>query len=140
MNCFPQTLPLREKCPYSTFFGPYFAAFELNTDQKNFEYGHFSCSVHHRSLLEQSLNTAQKMKFSIKDFFSKCDEERRNPTEEILNEKLHFLCSVNMLHFSTYSVVSLEMNTSDIWSTDLPFTCSTSTIETLEESLKYVQI
>ena len=27
-----------------------------------------------------------KMKFSIKDFFSKCDE--------VLNRKLHFLCSV----------------------------------------------
>ena len=31
--------------------------------------------------------TAQKMKFSIKDFF----------TEEILNGKLHFLCSVNQM-------------------------------------------
>ena len=31
--------------------------------------------------------TAQKMKFSIKDFFSKCDQIRN------LNEKLHFLCS-----------------------------------------------
>ena len=30
--------------------------------------------------------TAQKMKFSIMDFFSKCNQ--------ILNEKLHFLCSV----------------------------------------------
>ena len=34
-------------------------------------------------------NTAQKMKFSIKEFFSKCEEI----TEEILNGKLHFLCS-----------------------------------------------
>ena len=39
--------------------------------------------------------TAQKMQFSIKDFFSKCDQIR-NPadlvifTEEILNGKLHF--------------------------------------------------
>ena len=31
------------------------------------------------------INTARKTKFSIKDFFSKCDE--------ILNGKLHFLCS-----------------------------------------------
>ena len=31
-------------------------------------------------------NTAQNNKFSIKDFFSKCDQ--------ILNGKLHFLCSV----------------------------------------------
>ena len=41
--------------------------------------------------------TAQKMKFSIKDFFSKCDQIRRIPadlvlfTEEILNGKRHFL-------------------------------------------------
>ena len=34
--------------------------------------------------------TAQKMKFSIKDFFSK----EITFTEEILNGKLHFLCSV----------------------------------------------
>ena len=42
---------------------------------------------------------AQKMKFSINDFFSKCDQIRRKLqdlvtfTEEILNGKLHFLCS-----------------------------------------------
>ena len=39
------------------------------------------------------------MKFSIKDFFSKCDQIRRKLdlvtfTEEIVNGKLHFLCSV----------------------------------------------
>ena len=42
------------------------------------------------------------MKFSIKDFFSKCDQIQRNPhktadlvtfPEEILNGKLHFQCS-----------------------------------------------
>ena len=27
------------------FSGPYFTAFELNTDQQNFEYGHFSRSA-----------------------------------------------------------------------------------------------
>ena len=43
---------------------------------------------------------AQKMKFSIKDFSSKCDQIRRKTanlvtfTEEILNEKPHSLCSV----------------------------------------------
>ena len=45
-------------------------------------------------------STAQKMKFSIKDFFSKCDQP--NPketvdlikfTEEVRNGKLQFLCS-----------------------------------------------
>ena len=44
--------------------------------------------------------TTQKMKFSIKDFSSKCDQIRSflekhllTFTGEILNEKLHFLCS-----------------------------------------------
>ena len=35
-------------------------------------------------VLKKVFNTAQKMKFSIKDFFSNCDQ--------ILKEKLHFLC------------------------------------------------
>ena len=52
--------PLREKCPYSEFFGPFFPTFGLNKerygvslrvrenkDQKNSEYGHFSRSEHH---------------------------------------------------------------------------------------------
>ena len=37
------------------------------------------------------------MKFSIKDFFSKCDQFSADLvtfTEEILNGKLHFLCCV----------------------------------------------
>ena len=44
------------------------------------------------------------MKFSIKDFFRKCDQIRRCPadfvtfTEEILNRKLYFLCSENPDH------------------------------------------
>ena len=37
--------------------------------------------------------TAQKMRFSIKDFFSKCDQIRMRIIEEILNGKLHF-CAV----------------------------------------------
>ena len=42
------------------------------------------------------MNAAQKMKFSIRDFFSKCDQIRSffpdlvTFTEEILNGKLHF--------------------------------------------------
>ena len=45
-------------------------------------------------------HTAQKMKFSIKDFCSKCDQIPQIPvdsvtfTEEILHGKLHFLYSV----------------------------------------------
>ena len=48
------------------------------------------------SQLDSVINTAQKMKFPIKDFFRKCDQIRRELvtfTEEILNGKLHFLCS-----------------------------------------------
>ena len=47
----------------------------------------------------RSHHTAQKMKFSIKDFFSKCDQIRWKTadlvtfTDEILNGKLYFLCS-----------------------------------------------
>ena len=41
--------------------------------------------------------TAQKMKFSMKDFFSKCDRIRTNmrkkSTEEIVNGKFNVLCS-----------------------------------------------
>ena len=37
--------------------------------------------------------TVQKMKFSIKDFFSKCDQ--------ILNEKLHFFCSNSAIKKNT---------------------------------------
>ena len=33
---------LREKCPYSEFFGPYSVQMRENTDQKNFEYEHFT--------------------------------------------------------------------------------------------------
>ena len=36
--------------------------------------------------------TAQKMKFSVKDFFSKCDQILTF-TKEVLNGKLPFLCS-----------------------------------------------
>ena len=40
-------------------------------------------------------HTAQKMKFSIKDFFNKCDQiqDLVTLTEEILNGKLHFVCN-----------------------------------------------
>ena len=53
------------------------------------------------------LNTAQKMEFSIKHFFSKSDQIPQFPenlftfTEEILNGKLHFLCSVSLCENSS---------------------------------------
>ena len=46
------------------------------------------------------VDTAQKTKFSIKDFLSKCEEIILTIiitfTEEILDEKLHILCSVTI--------------------------------------------
>ena len=51
-------------------------------------------------------DTAQEMNFSIAIFFSKCDPQETVDlvtfTEEILNEKLHFLCSVNVKHARNY--------------------------------------
>ena len=54
------------------FSGPYFPAYKLNTNQKNSEYGHFS----------------------RRDSGSSDERKKKKFTEEILNEKLHFLCSV----------------------------------------------
>ena len=48
--------------------------------------------------------TAQKIKFSFKEFMCKCDQNRHFPTdlvtfiEEILNGKLHFLSSAFYCH------------------------------------------
>ena len=56
---------------------------------------------------QKFIHTAQKINFSFKDFFSKCDQIRRKTadmvtfTEEILNGKLHFLCSVRALQTYT---------------------------------------
>ena len=58
-------------------------------------------------------DAAQKMKFSIKDFFSKCDQIRRITfTEEILNGKLHFLCSVrkHVFHFNIKGAGEIALN------------------------------
>ena len=47
--------------------------------------------------------TAQKMKFSIKDFISKCNTNLQTFTEEILNGKLHFLCSVGCCYAKNWN-------------------------------------
>ena len=39
------------------------------------------------------LESRQKMEFSIKDFFSKCDQIRRKLPEHFLHGTLHFLCN-----------------------------------------------
>ena len=36
-------------------------------------------------------DTAQKMKFSVKDFFSKCDQIRRNPQDPFSRRKAFYL-------------------------------------------------
>ena len=50
-------------------------------------------------LLSLMFSTAQKMKFSIKDFFVKCflleTADSGTFTEDVLNKKLRFLCSVH---------------------------------------------
>ena len=46
------------------------------------------------------LSLHKKMKFSIKDFFSKCDQ--------ILNGKLHFLCSVFCLKLNSRQHVAAK--------------------------------
>ena len=51
---------------------------------------------------KEKSDTAQKMKFPIKDFFSKCDQiaDLVAFTEEILNAKLHFLWTQNWLEYT----------------------------------------
>ena len=56
----------------------------------SFSWGAFFLNRDH-----EEIGTAQKMKFSIKGLFSKCDQivDLVTFTEEILDGKLHFLCS-----------------------------------------------
>ena len=51
---------------------------------------------------QAKLGTAQKMKFSLKNLFSKCDQ--------ILNGKPHFLCSVVNLNYSYICWVTIQRN------------------------------
>ena len=62
-------------------------------------YFHFHCFIFHDIL---RFNTAQKMKFFIKDLFGKCPNLQETAylvtfIEEIHNGKLHFLCSVSSI-------------------------------------------
>ena len=44
-----------------SFYGPCFPAFELNTDRKNFEYGHFSRSAYlHPNTYQNNVTLIQK--------------------------------------------------------------------------------
>ena len=52
-----------------------------------------------KSVIKKTLTLLhKKMKISIKDFVSKCDQETANSvifTDDILNEKPHFFCAVS---------------------------------------------
>ena len=57
------------------------------------------------------------MKLSINDFFSKCDKIFTF-TEEILNGKLRFLCSLYRKYQKTKKVIFLDWKESDVRSRD----------------------
>ena len=54
---------------------------------------------------DPQIYNAEQMEFSIKDFFSKCDQIHRKLrnlvrfTKEMLNERLRFLCSVKLKYY-----------------------------------------
>ena len=53
-----------------------------------------------QKILQQENNTTRKMKFSSTDLFSRCETADLVAfTEEIRNEKLHFLCSGRYTEF-----------------------------------------
>ena len=57
-------------------------------------------------------DTEQKMKFSIEDFFSKCEHETADLvtfTEEILHGKLHFLCSIYCMVKRPVQVIQFQI-------------------------------
>ena len=69
----------------------------------------FPETIIHNSFETNSITT-QKMKFSIKDFFCKY-EQMVTFTGEILDGKLHCLCSVAfMWNISSFNVWSLQIN------------------------------
>ena len=68
-------IPLLEKCPYTEVFSQYFPEFSPNTGKADREKIPYYWSVRSRINFINE-NTAQKMKFSIKHFFSKCDQIR----------------------------------------------------------------
>ena len=71
-----------------------------------------------KNVISRMLTLHKKMNFSIKDFFRKCGQIQFSAglvafTEEILNGKLHFLCSVSSLIFLVISCSSFYPNPID---------------------------
>ena len=60
-------------------------------------------------------DAAQKMNFSIRDFFRKCDQIRRELrylitfTEEISNGKLYFLCSAKICELHLRCLINIKL-------------------------------
>ena len=73
---------------------------ETNFEQTVLKFILFNNEYNHHKLwfLESHFYTVQEMKFLIKDFCSKCDLQETADlvtfTEEILNGKLHFSCTM----------------------------------------------
>ena len=69
----------------------------------------FQCEFYDNVCLLSGGFTAQKMKFSIKDFFSKCDQiivDLATFTEEISNGKLHFFVQCLKRHVTRNHISS----------------------------------
>ena len=74
--------------------------------QQSYDYYSVQCLHHFRYFLRYHSHyyTVQKLKFSIKDFFSKCDQ-MVTFTKEILNGKLQFLYSDYLLLLFQISIL-----------------------------------
>ena len=92
------------------FFSPYFPTFRLITEtyrlnlRIRFEFG----KIRTRNNPVFGHFTAQKMKFSIKDLFSKCDQIR-----SLLRIRSHLLMKSLMENFIFYAVLFKQWN--DFW-------------------------
>ena len=69
---------------------------DANTFQNGIVWGFELIWNYHPSITERTPYNEQNIKFSIKDFFSKCDQ--------IFNGKRHFLYSVNQLKLAPLAV------------------------------------
>ena len=86
------------------------------------------------------------MKFSIKDSFSKCDQNPQFPaelvtfTEEILNGKLHFLCSPNFQQIKVTIILISHINIFPLFIFLQIFFKSSNSIHFFIHSLKLLSI
>ena len=125
-----------QKCPYSelfwSLFSPNAGKYGKNVDQKNSEYGHFLCIVRyimkhpqnqwntrwlsHERSSNHSSSHCTKNNFSIKDFFSKCDQIRRKLQiwSHLLKKSLmenFIFCAVSIKIFLQWSIKKDRIDT-----------------------------